>query len=81
VGGLQQVGGQEVVGVFGELMLREAGHHTVDGGGRDHQEQEAADHLEDPVQALEEDANLEGLVQEVSRPEPGHGVRRAPELG
>jgi hypothetical protein len=76
VGGPQQVGGQHVVGVFGQLMLGEAGHHTVDGRRRDHQEQETTDHLEQPVQAFEDDADLEGLVEEVSRPEPGHAVPR-----
>ena len=67
MGGPQQVGGQEVVGVFGQLMLGQAGHHPVDGGRRYHQEQEATDHLEQPVQAFEDDADLEGLIQEVSR--------------
>jgi hypothetical protein len=49
-------------------MLGEAGHDAVDGGGRDDQEQEAAEDLEHAVQALEDDADLEGLVEEVSRP-------------
>jgi hypothetical protein len=72
VGGPPQVGGQEVVGVFGQLMLGQAGHHAIDGRRRNHQQQEAADYLEDPVQAFEDDASLEGLIEEVSRPEPGH---------
>src|SRR5512132_314226 len=54
-------------------MLGQASHDAVDGRGRDDQEQEAADDLEHPVQALEDDANLEGLIEKVSRPEPGHG--------
>ena len=69
------MGGQEVVGVFGQLMLGQAGHHAVDGGRRDHQEKEATDHFQQPVQAFEDDADLKGLVKEVSRPEPGHAVR------
>ena len=40
-------------------MLGEAGHQAVDGRRRDHQEQETTDDLEQPVQAFEDDADLE----------------------
>src|SRR4029453_2536898 len=42
---------------------------------------QAADHLEHAVQALEDDADLEGLIEKVSRLKPGHAVCSAPELG
>src|SRR5215217_1637621 len=62
-------------------MLGQAGHHPVDGRRRDHQEQQAAEDFEHAVQALEDDANLEGLVEEVSRPEPGHGCSSSARAG
>src|SRR6266498_1281149 len=70
MGGLQQVRGDEVVGVFRQLMLRESGRNAVDGGGRDQQEQEPAEHLQGAVETLEDNPNLKGSVEQVVGPKP-----------
>lgn len=55
----QPVAGDEVVGVFGQLVLGQACCQSVDGSrGNDKQEQ-VTDGYEDAVQVLEDDVDLE----------------------
>ena len=73
-GGVQQPGGDGVAGVFGQLMLGESGDDGVDVGGADQQQQDAADDLQQAVQAFEHDADLEDPVEPVFRLEPDQVV-------
>src|SRR2546422_6430372 len=58
-----QVCGDEVVGVSAELVLRQTDDEALNRAGRKHQQQDAADELEEAVQPLEDDANFEGDVE------------------
>src|SRR3989442_717236 len=58
-----QVCGDEVVGVSAELVVRQADDEALDRAGRKHQQQDAANELEEAVQPLEDDANFEGDVE------------------
>src|SRR6266540_2101319 len=51
-------------------MLREGGGNAVDGGGRDQQKQEPTEHLQRAVEALEDNPNLKGSVEQIVRPKP-----------
>ncbi len=55
--------GDEVVGVFAELVVREADDEVLNRAGREGQQQRAADQLEEPVQPLEDDTDFEGEVE------------------
>ena len=61
--------GNEVVGVFGELMLGQEPGHGAELGRGDQQQQDPADELKDSVKALEDEANPEGPVEQ--GPVPG----------
>src|SRR3989442_333236 len=58
-----QVGGDEIVGVSTELVVRQADDEALNRAGRKHEQQDAADELEEAVQPLEDDANFEGDVE------------------
>lgn len=62
----QQVAGDEVVGVFGQLVLGQACCQSVDGCRGDDEQEQITDGFEDAVQVLEDDLDLEGLVEPVS---------------
>ena len=71
----QQMGGKPVVRIAGQLVLGQKPGDLVDGRWRHHEQQQAAYHLEDPVQPFEDDADLESPVQPVSALEhPPHAV-------
>ena len=53
----------EVVGVFAELVVREADDEVLNRAGREGQQQGAADQLEEAVEPLEDDADFEGEVE------------------
>lgn len=72
VGIALQVAGDEVVGVFGQLVLGQACCQSVDRCRGDGEQQQPADGFEDAVQALEDDPDLEGLVEPVSCLELAH---------
>ena len=58
-----QVRGDEVIGVFAQLVVREADDEVLNRAGREGQQQRAADQLEEPVEPLEEDADFERDVE------------------
>ena len=62
-GGVQQVASDQVVGVFTELVRGQHPHQVLDRLRAEEQQQDPADDLQDPVEALEYQADLERLVQ------------------
>ena len=61
--GLAQVRGDDVVGVFAQLVARESDDEFLNRAGREREQQRAAGELEEAVEALEDDADLERDVQ------------------
>ncbi len=53
----------EVVGVFAQLVVREADDEVLNRAGREGQQQGAADQLEEAVKPLEDDADFERDVE------------------
>src|SRR5690349_8395432 len=66
------MGGDDVAGIFGEFVLSQRAHDLIDRRGRHGQQQGATDEFEESVEAFEDDADLEGPVEEVLGPEPAH---------
>jgi len=62
-GGMHQIAGDHVVRVLAELVRGQPPHQMIDGAGAEEKQQDPADKLQDAVQALEHQADLEGLVQ------------------
>ena len=58
-----QVRGDEVVGVFAELVVRQTDDEVLNRAGREDQQQRAADQLEEAVEPLEDDADFERDVK------------------
>ena len=58
-----QVRGDEVVGIFAELVERQADDESLNRGCREDQQQRAADQLEEAVEPLENDADVEREVE------------------
>jgi hypothetical protein len=73
-GGMQEVGRQVVVGILGELVLSQGSGQAVDRGGCNHEEEQAAGHLEDAVEALEHDPDQKCLVEEIPAFQESHAV-------
>jgi len=66
------VGGNEVVRILRELVLRQAPDQLVD-RGRAHDKEEHATHdFQNAVETLEGDADLKGPVEQVCRFEAAH---------
>lgn len=63
---------QEVMRVLGELVLGQEPAQAVDRPGTDDQQKQAANDLQDAVEAFENDADREGPVEQVATPEPVH---------
>ena len=55
--------GDEVVGVFAELVVRQTNDEVLNRAGREDQQQRAADQLEEAVEPLEDDADFECDVE------------------
>ena len=65
-GEAKQVVGDEVVRVLGELGAGESDGEGVQRVGGDDEEQDPADDLDDAIDALEDDADVEGPVEDAT---------------
>jgi hypothetical protein len=64
-GEVKEMMGDEVAGILRQLVLREALSQPVDGVGRNHQEKNSADQLEESVESVLDQSDVEGGVQHV----------------
>jgi hypothetical protein len=60
---VQQVAGDQVVGVLAEFVRGQHAYQVLDRIRAQEQQQDPADNLQDPIQAFEHQADLEGRVQ------------------
>jgi hypothetical protein len=72
VGIAQQVAGDEVVGVLGQLVLGQPYGQTVDRRRGDDEQEQSADSFQDAVESFEDDPDFEDPVESVSGLEPAH---------
>jgi hypothetical protein len=72
VGIAQQVAGDEVVGVLGQLVLGQPYGQTVDRGRGDDEQEQSAESFQDAVESFEDDPDFEDPVESVSGLEPAH---------
>jgi len=63
LGAVQDVGRDEVAGILRELGLCQGRNEVVQIAGLDAQQQDAAGDLQQSAVALDEDANLKGIVE------------------
>ena len=70
---VQQRGGDAVAGIGDDAGLGDAGDRVQDGGGADQEQQQAAGRLQRRDGALEQQADLEGLVQQAVEPAAAGG--------
>jgi hypothetical protein len=64
---MQQMGGDEVVRIFGQLALGQRRDKMMDPVGGQEQQQQSADQFGCPVEALADDPDLEDTIQPVLR--------------
>ena len=70
--GTEEVGRDDVMRVLGQFVLGERVGDIVDRGGADDQQEQPADHLEDPVETLEGDAHQAGAIRQIPALEAVH---------
>jgi hypothetical protein len=71
----EDAAGDDVVGIFGQLVLGQPDHDPVDRGRGDGEQEQAADGLKEAVESLEDDPDLEDPVEGVPRAEAAHDPR------